>query len=56
MNEGVFVQRCLLDLERLSERFSSLGIGEDMASMSLSELWGLYAFLRRLAGASDESP
>lgn len=56
MNEALFVQRCLLDLERLSERFSYLGIGADIGSMSLSELLGLYAFLQRLAGVADGSP
>ena len=36
-------------LQTLSVRFSHLGIGADMASLSLIELWGLYLFLLRLA-------
>lgn len=37
-------------LQTLLERFSHLGIGADIAALSLIELWGLYSFLRRLAG------
>ena len=55
MNNAWIVQRCLLDLERLSERFSYLGIGADIGAMSLSELWGLHAFLKRLASNCDGS-
>jgi hypothetical protein len=33
----------------LSERFSWLGIGADIATMTLSELEGVYRFLRRFA-------
>lgn len=39
-------------LERLGmllARFSNLGIGADIASLSLIEAWGLYRFLMRLA-------
>jgi hypothetical protein len=34
----------------LSERFSWLGIGSDIAALTLSELEGVYRFLRRIAG------
>lgn len=39
-------------MERLqchSVRFSHLGIGGDIAALSLIEAWGLYLFLSRLA-------
>lgn len=36
-------------LHFLLERFSYLGISEDLASMDLIELWGVYHYLRRLA-------
>lgn len=36
-------------LETLLERFSYLGIGADIAVMSLFELWALYLHLSRLA-------
>ena len=39
----------LARLQSLCERFSYLGIGADMASLSLIELWGLYCYLSRLA-------
>lgn len=39
----------LVRLQSLCERFSYLGIGADMASLSLFELWGLYCYLSRLA-------
>lgn len=34
----------------LSERFSWLGIGADIAAMTVSELEGVYRFLQRIAG------
>ena len=34
----------------LSERFSWLGIGADIAAMTVSELEGVYRFLLRVAG------
>ena len=37
-------------LQTLLGRFSHLGVGADIASLSIIELWGLYLFLRRLAG------
>lgn len=37
------------DLTVLLARFSGMGIGADVAAMSLCELSGLYSFLRRIA-------
>ena len=37
-------------LESLAMRFAHLGVGQDLAALSLFELWGLYRFLLRLAG------
>ena len=39
------------ELRDLLVRCSDLGIGSDVAAMSLTELWGLYCLLRRLAEA-----
>jgi len=36
-------------LQMLIARFSHLGIGQDIASLSLIELWGVYCYLSRLA-------
>jgi hypothetical protein len=36
-------------LQTLAARFSHLGIGGDIAALSIIELWGLYLFLSRLA-------
>lgn len=36
-------------LQTLCERFSHLGIGADLAALSMDELRGLYRFLARLA-------
>lgn len=38
----------LLRLESLLARFSHLGIGADIGSLSLIELWALYLHLSRL--------
>lgn len=38
------------DLQCLVVRFSHLGIGADVASLSMLEAWGLYRYLSRLAG------
>ncbi len=43
-------QNWLDRLQCLSVRFSYLGIGCDLAALSLIEAWGLYLFLSRLAG------
>jgi hypothetical protein len=37
------------ELELLVWRFAHLGIGPDLAGMTIHELAGLYAFLARLA-------
>ena len=39
----------LVRLQSLSVRFSHLGIGADLAALSIVEAWGLYLFLSRLA-------
>lgn len=39
----------LVRLQMLCERFSHLGIGAGMAALSLTELWGVYCYLSRLA-------
>jgi hypothetical protein len=36
-------------LQSLSVRFSHLGVGADIAALSIVEAWGLYRFLSRLA-------
>lgn len=36
-------------LQTLYERFSYLGIGADITALTLTELWGLYCYLSRLA-------
>jgi hypothetical protein len=36
-------------LQLLCNRFSHLGIGADLAALSVIEAWGLYCFLYRLA-------
>ena len=36
-------------LQSLAYRFESLGVTQDLAAMSLCELWALYAFLRHVA-------
>lgn len=41
----------ITELEWLLARFSHLGIGADIASMGLIELWGVYCHLRRLVEA-----
>jgi hypothetical protein len=37
-------------LQCLSVRFSHLGIGADLAALSVVEAWGLYRYLLRLNG------
>jgi hypothetical protein len=36
-------------LQSLAVRFSHLGIGADLAALSMIEAWGVYLFLSRLA-------
>ena len=45
MNDETWLER----LEMLLIRFSHLGVGVDVVSLSLIELWGLYLHLSRLA-------
>ena len=45
MNDETRVER----LQTLLNRFSHLGIGADLAALSVIELWGLYCYLSRLA-------
>lgn len=40
----------LIELSRLLERFPGMGIEADIGTMSQFELWGVYRFLRHLAG------
>jgi hypothetical protein len=47
MNHSIW----LTDLNLLLVRYSYMGIGADIASMSLLELWGVYRYLLRLAKA-----
>jgi len=44
MNNESWLER----LDMLLVRFSHLGIGADVASLSLFELWSLYLYLSRL--------
>lgn len=46
MSDEVWLQR----LRGLCERFSYLGIGTDLAALSMIELWNLYCSLRHLTG------
>ena len=39
----------MVRLQCLTVRFSDLGIGADLATLSIVEAWGLYLFLSRLA-------
>ena len=45
MNDNDWLER----LKTLIARFSHLGIGADMASLSLIDAWALYLHLSRLA-------
>lgn len=36
-------------VQTLVARLSSLGIGPDLAALSLADLWGIYRFLQRMA-------
>lgn len=38
----------LEELEALAFRANGLGVAPDLAGMHLSELWGVYCFLRRV--------
>lgn len=43
----------LEDLQALAARFAGLGIGPDLAALTLAEAWGLYQFLAPMAGGAD---
>ena len=43
----------LEELEMLAVRFSGYGIGPDVASLTLAQAWGVFVFLRRMAGGAD---
>lgn len=43
----------LRELQMLAWRFSSLGIGPDLAGMTMIELAGLHAYLSRLAATGQ---
>ena len=43
----------LEDLQALAARFAGLGIGPDLAALTLAEAWGLYRFLARIAAGGD---
>lgn len=45
MNNQDWMER----LQCLSVRFSHLGVGADIAALSIVEAWGLYLYLSRLA-------
>ena len=38
------------ELQALLERFSGMGIAPDIATMGMTELWGVYCLLKRMAG------
>jgi len=38
-------------VQTLAVRLSHLGLGPDLAALTLAELWGVYRFLQRLANA-----
>lgn len=44
-------QYWLIQLEMLLVRFSYLGVSSDIAALGLTELWGLYMHLNKMAGA-----
>lgn len=46
MNNLDWIER----LQMLCNRFSYLGIGADVAALTVTELWGLYRFLLRRNG------
>lgn len=43
----------LEDFQALAARFAALGIGPDLANLTLAQAWGLFVFLSRLAGNGD---
>jgi hypothetical protein len=49
-------QDWLKRLQSLLDRFPQYGIGHDLAGLALSDLWGLYQFLVRLAQEVNHGP
>lgn len=43
----------LEDLQLLAARCAGLGIGPDLAALTLAEAWALYRFLARAAGGAN---
>ena len=41
------------ELQALAARFAGLGIGPDLAALTVAEAWGLYLFLARMAGGAN---
>lgn len=41
------------ELQWLAVRFSGCGIGPDVAGLTLAQAWGVFVFLRRMAGGAD---
>ena len=41
------------ELQWLAVRFSGYGIGPDVAGLTLAQAWGVFVFLRRVAGGAD---
>lgn len=37
--------------QMLAMRLAHLGIGQDLAGLTLADLWGVYRFMQRLANA-----
>lgn len=40
-------------LQALAWRFAGAGVTPDLAALTVVEAWGLFVFLRRLAGGGD---
>lgn len=50
LGEGSDARMRLLDrTQELAARLSHLGVGPDLATLSLADLWGVYRFLCRMA-------
>ena len=43
----------LEELQWLAARFSGHGISPDLAGLTLAQVWGVFVFLRRVAGGAD---
>ena len=41
------------ELQWLAARFGGYGIGPDLAGLTLAHAWGVFVFLRRMAGGAD---